>query len=68
MPLTLLSLSWLASLLALRIVYPFACEEDFRFVLPRLLPFLIACTRNGWLARLLLSAMALGSVLFFTSL
>jgi hypothetical protein len=68
MPLTLLSLSWLASLLAVRIVYPFACEEDFRFVLPLLLPFVIACARHGRLARLLLSATTLGSVLFFTSL
>ena len=68
MPLSLLSLSWLASLLAVRITYPFACQEDFRFVLPLLLPFLIACARNGVLARVLLSVIALASGLFFASL
>ncbi|HWY24299.1 MAG TPA: hypothetical protein VNX47_05235 [Nevskia sp.] len=68
MPLSVLSLSWLASLLAVRIEYPFACKADFRFVLPLLLPFLIACVRSGVLARSLLLLLSLGSGVFFIAL
>ncbi|MBV8063761.1 MAG: hypothetical protein JOY51_09200 [Nevskia sp.] len=63
-----LSLLWLASILTVRIQYPFSCEADFRFILPILVPFLIACVRNGAAARLLLTVLAGGSVAFFSAL
>jgi hypothetical protein len=63
-----LSLLWLASVLGLRIKYPFSCEADFRFVLPVLVPFLIACVRNGGTARAMLGLIAAGSAVFFISL
>jgi len=67
-PLLLLALAWLASLVAARIAYPYACEEDFRFVLPLLLPLLVAWVRHGVLARTLLALLALGSAVFIFSL
>ena len=67
-PWILLGLLWLASVLAARIAHPFSCQSDFRFILPALLPFIIACARAGRLAQALLLGMALSSVLFFTTL
>ncbi len=54
--------------LAARIAHPFSCQSDFRFILPVLLPFIIACARAGRLAQALLLGMALSSALFFTTL
>ena len=67
-PWILLSLLWLASVLAARIAHPFSCQSDFRFILPVLLPFIIACARAGRLAQALLLGMALSSAVFFTTL
>ncbi len=67
-PWLILSLLWLASIVSLRINYPFACEADFRFVVPILLPFIIASARGGALAHALLAAMTASSALFFLSL
>ena len=63
-----LSLLWLASILTVRITYPFSCQSDFRFIVPVLVPFLIACVRNGTTARLMLSLIAAGSAVFFITL
>ncbi len=67
-PWIVLSLLWLASVLYIRYRYPFSCESDFRFVVPLLLPFIIACARNGRLAQGLLLIMASSSALFFVTL
>lgn len=67
-PWIVLSVLWLLSLLAARISYPFSCESDFRFILPVLLPFVIACGRGGRVAQGLLVVMALSSALFFVTL
>jgi len=67
-PWTALTLLWLGSLLCLRISQPFSCHSDFRLILPVLVPLLIACTRAGAVARLVLAAMALGSAVFFVTL
>lgn len=68
MPWIMLSLLWLASALSVRIEYPFSCEADFRFILPILVPFLIACVRGGALVRTLVALLAAGSVVFFVAL
>lgn len=68
LPLLALGLLWLASLLTLRIQTPYACSNDFRYVLPILLPFIVGCARAGLAARSLLLVLVLGSVPFFVSL
>jgi hypothetical protein len=67
-PWLVLGLLWLASLITLRIKTPYACSNDFRYVLPLLLPFLVACSRAGPLARGLLAAISLGSLVFVAAL
>ncbi len=67
-PWIVLSALWLLSVVAARINYPFSCESDFRFILPVLLPFIIACGRGGRVAQTLLLSMALSSTLFFITL
>ena len=64
-PLLALGLLWLASLLALRIRMPYASSNDFRYILPVLVPFLVGAARSGVPERLALFAMALSSPLFF---
>jgi len=67
-PWIVLSLLWLASILSVRIIYPFSCQADFRFIVPLLVPFIIACVRNGAAARAMLALLAAGSAVFFVSL
>jgi hypothetical protein len=64
-PLLALGLLWLASLLALRIRVPYACSNDFRYILPVLVPFLVWVARSGMTARWILFGMVLSSPLFF---
>ncbi len=67
-PWIVLGAAWLASLAALRIEAPYACSNDFRYILPVLVPLILAYTRRGWLARALLLTLALGSVPFLMML
>ncbi|MDB5814147.1 MAG: putative rane protein [Rhodocyclales bacterium] len=67
-PWLLLSIFWLASLLALRIQLPFSCSNDFRYVLPILVPAALYWASGGRVARILVMLMALLSALFFVSL
>jgi len=68
LPWLLLAMLWMISSIGVRIKYPFSSCADFRFVLPLLLPFLIACARGRWLPRTLLLGMSLSSAVFFVSL
>ena len=68
LPWPLLALLWLVSSLSVRINYPFSSCSDFRFVLPLLLPFLIACARGRRLPQLLLLGLSLSSAVFFLGL
>lgn len=65
LPWVALSLLWLASVLSVRYAYPFSCQGDFRFILPVLVPFIIAGVRQGVVARLMLGLIAAGSAVFF---
>jgi hypothetical protein len=67
-PLWLLGLLWLASLVSLRISVPYSCSNDFRYILPILLPLIVAAARKNHASRSLLLAIALGSPLFFLGL
>jgi hypothetical protein len=67
-PLLLLGFFWLASLIALRIQAPYACSNDFRYIVPVLLPAIVLAVRAGHLARFLLVAIGLLSAYFFASL
>lgn len=67
-PLLLLGLLWFASVLALRIDMPYSCSNDFRYILPVLLPFVIAAARRNWASRVLLLMIALGSPVFVGTL
>lgn len=67
-PLWLLGLLWPAGLLALRIMVPYSCSNDFRYILPVLVPFVVAAARKSLASRALLLAIAAGSSLFFLTL
>lgn len=56
---------WLAGLLVLRIQTPFACSNDFRYILPVLLPFVILSVGSGAFARYLLAGICVSSWVFF---
>ena len=63
-----LSAGWIVSLMVLRYKTPFSCSNDFRYVLPVLVPFVIACVRSGTLARVVLLALVAGTVPFVLGL
>ncbi|GAA5164383.1 hypothetical protein [Viridibacterium curvum] len=67
-PFVLLGITWLASLVALRIMTPYACSNDFRYVLPVLLPALLFWSQAGRLQRIALLLISLGSAVFFLGL
>jgi hypothetical protein len=67
-PLYALGGAWVSSLVMARILYPFSCQSDFRYVVPVVVPFVIACARGRWLGLGLLSVMAASSALFFVTL
>jgi len=66
-PWVLLSLAWIGSLLSLRALSPIPCQADFRYIVPALVPFVLACTRGGRLPQALLAAMALSAAVFFVT-
>jgi hypothetical protein len=68
LPWMVLTVTWLASVFALRIQAPFACSNDFRYVLPILVPAVITWTRLGRVSRVLLCTMVLSSAAFFVTL
>lgn len=59
---------WLASLFALRIKTPYSCSNDFRYILPVLLPFLVMAVQSGTAARILLGLISLASFSFFMAM
>ena len=63
-PWLLLGFGWVSSLMVLRYKAPFSCSNDFRYVLPVLVPFLLAAVRTGKLAQWLLVVIAAASALF----
>ncbi len=67
-PLLLLGFFWLTSLISLRIQAPYACSNDFRYIVPILLPAIVLAVRAGHFARFLLVAIGLLSAYFFASL
>jgi len=67
-PWIMLAVAWVASLLVSRAVYPYSCQGDFRFIVPVLVPFILACVRRGRLAQALLSVIVLTSAAFFATL
>lgn len=66
LPLLLLGFLWLASLIALRIQVPFACSNDFRYIVPILLPVIVFWVTRGAWSRALLLVMSLCSLVFYT--
>jgi len=67
-PWLLLMLLWIASLAVLRIQIPFACSNDFRYVLPIIVPAALYWTTSGRMEKVLLLLMSLLSAIFFLSL
>ena len=67
-PLLLLAFFWLASLISLRIQAPFSCSNDFRYIVPILLPAVVFCVASGRVARVMLVLIGLSSAYFFASL
>jgi len=67
-PLLLLVGFWLSSLIALRIQAPFSCSNDFRYIVPILLPALAIAADSGKLTRGALLIISLSSSYFFTTL
>jgi hypothetical protein len=67
-PWIVLGVLWLLSLLCSRLAYPFPCLGDFRYIVPLLVPFVVASVRCGPLCWILLSLVTLTSAAFFVSL
>jgi hypothetical protein len=67
-PWWLLGLAWIGSLFCARAVNPVPCLADFRFVVPVLVPFVLACTRGRLLPRALLCVIGVASAAFFVTL
>ncbi len=67
LPLLLSALLWLISLVILRIKVPYACSNDFRYVLPMILPLIIFWSTQGRWPRRLLVIMSLASAAFYTT-
>jgi len=67
-PILLLSGFWLAALIALRIQTPFAPSNDFRYILPILMPVMLVATLSGRVTQALLLVISQGSVCFFLAL
>lgn len=65
LPLLLLGLLWIASLIYLRIQIPYSCSNDFRYVLPILLPVVLFWVTQGNWSRMGLMMMALSSAAFY---
>ena len=67
-PWLLLTFLWIASVAALRVKAPFACSNDFRYVLPVIVPATLFWVGCGPFTKVLMSLMALLSVVFFVAL
>jgi hypothetical protein len=67
-PWLLLTLLWIASVAALRIQVPYSCSNDFRYVLPVIVPAALYVASSGRLGKALLLVMALLSTAFFVTL
>lgn len=67
-PWIFLSVAWVASVLVSRAAYPYSCQGDFRFIVPVLVPFVLACARRSRLTRGLLAVIAVTSAVFFATL
>lgn len=67
-PLLLLIGMWLASLMILRIQAPYSCSNDFRYIVPVLMPIFALAAGAGSLSRLAMFAISLMSVFFFLTL
>ncbi len=63
-PWTIMAALWFASLLALRIKAPFSCSNDFRYIVPILVPLSIGLASRGRWAAALQLAIAVSSVCF----
>lgn len=57
-----LAAGWIGSLLVLRYSSPFSCSNDFRYVLPVLVPWVVGCARAGRASRWVLLALVSGTV------
>jgi hypothetical protein len=67
-PWLLLAFLWIASVAALRVKAPFACSNDFRYVLPVIVPATLYWVGCGPFTKILMSLMTLLSVVFFVAL
>jgi hypothetical protein len=67
-PWLLLTFLWIASVAALRVKAPFACSNDFRYVLPVIVPATFYWVGCGPFTKILMSLMTLLSVVFFVAL
>jgi len=67
-PWLLLTLLWVASAAALRVKAPFACSNDFRYILPVIVPAALYWASGGAFTKMLMLLMTLLSALFFVAL
>jgi len=67
-PWLLLTFLWIASVAALRVKAPFACSNDFRYVLPVIVPATLYWSGCGPFTKILMAVMTLLSVVFFVAL
>lgn len=65
MPIIVLIVSWLLSMIAFRIMLPFACSNDFRYITPILMPLLLVWALMGKTQRMGLVFISATSTVFF---
>jgi hypothetical protein len=68
LPWLLLAFLWIAGIAALRVKAPFACSNDFRYVLPAIVPAVLCWVDAGPAARWLMAAIPVLSAAFFFTL
>ena len=64
-PLLLVSVLWIGSLISLRVHEPYACSNDFRYVLPVIVPFIAANVSANAFNKFLLLLFSFTSAVFF---
>jgi hypothetical protein len=68
LPMPVLAAFWLASLLALRMQFPYSCSNDFRYILPIIVPLIVWWSRSGKLSNVLMVGMSLLSTALFLAM
>lgn len=68
LPIAVLLSVWILSMVAFRILLPFSCSNDFRYITPILVPLIFVWVKMGFVPQAMLWFMSVTSVIFYLSL